>query len=302
MSDSFDVSVIIPTYNEGEKVAQCVAALQAQEFSGSFEVIVVDNGSTKNLPEVPSGDARFRMIREPTPGSYAARNSGLRIARGQIIAFTDSDCLPDPRWLEAAVAHLSREADAALLAGRIDVFFADPESPTPVELFERRFAFKQKESVRQGWAVTANLIVRRAVFDGVGEFDTRTFSGGDSEFTKRAVAAGFALRYADEAIVRHPARSSLSELSQMRRRHVGGFYRLSKSQPEFAEMFSMSGVLKDFLYPAKGAVLLGADLLHGRVAFGEAIKVMMVLTHTRVYRGWLKLLYRFGLKRSYERA
>lgn len=302
MSDSVDVSVIIPTYNEGEKVAQCVAALQAQKFSGSFEVIVVDNGSTKNLPEVPSDDARFRMIREPTPGSYAARNSGLRIARGRIIAFTDSDCLPDPLWLENAMRVFLENEAVSLIAGHIDVFPLHSHKPTSVELFEGRFAFRQMETVKQGWSVTANLIVRKRVIDEIGGFDVSGFSGGDSEFTKRAVSNGFQLSYQPNVTVRHPARRYIAELNQMRRRNVGGFYRLSKTNPEFADQFSFYGIAKDFVYPLKGAYVVISESLRGLINPIHAVKIIAVLTQTRFYRGFLKIKYRSGIVSSFERA
>jgi len=301
MNKTVDVSVIIPTYNEGDKVARCVEALRAQKFEGTFEVIVVDNGSTKNIPAVPVEDPRIRIIREPIPGSYAARNAGLLEARGSVIAFTDSDCLPHPKWIANGYRAFASDSEVDLIAGRIDIYFADPEKPTSVELFERRFSFRQSESVKQGWAVTANLFVRQSVFNEIGPFDTKTFSGGDSEFTKRASASGLRLTYEDDAVVLHPARRTLTEISKMRRRHVGGFYKLSTNQPEFADMFSIKGIAKDFAYPIKGGALLAADVFGGRAGPLEAGRIMLVLIHTRLYRGSLKLLYKFGLKKSYER-
>ncbi|MDZ5841074.1 glycosyltransferase [Stenotrophomonas maltophilia] len=296
-----DVSVIIPTYNEGHKVAKCVEALQAQIFNGTFEVIVVDNGSTHDNPTVPANDPRFSLITEPTPGSYSARNAGLGVASGTLIAFTDSDCVPDPAWLANAWAAFRDSPNISLVAGRIDIFFLDPEKPTSVELFERRFSFRQQESVQQGWAVTANLFVRREVFDRIGGFETKTFSGGDSEFTRRACANGLVMAYEDGAIVQHPARRTLAEINQLRRRHVGGFYRLSKTEQEFAEMFSFKGIAKDFLYPVKGAALVSKDVIARRSSAYDAVRIIGVLTHTRFYRGILKVMYKLNLKKSYER-
>ncbi|WP_079224037.1 glycosyltransferase [Stenotrophomonas maltophilia] len=296
-----DISVIIPTYNEGRKVAKCVEAIQAQIFDGNFEVIVVDNGSTRDIPTVPADDPRFRLIREVTPGSYSARNAGLDAATGTLIAFTDSDCIPDPAWLSNAWKAFQSSPNVSLIAGRIDIFFLDPERPTSVELFERRFSFRQRESVQQGWAVTANLFVRREVFEKLGKFETKTFSGGDSEFTRRACASGLVMAYEDGAMVQHPARRTLAEINQLRRRHVGGFYRLSKTEQEFAEMFSFTGIAKDFLYPVKGAALVSKDVIARRTSATDAIRVFGVLTHTRVYRGILKVLYKLNLKKSYER-
>ena len=199
-------SVVIPTYNEGDSLQLCLDALRKQTFQGSYQVIVVDNGSTVNIPEVDAADPLVKLVKEPTPGSYSARNTGIRHAEGEIIAFTDSDCIPDAGWLESADRVLAQDKDVALLAGRVRIFYEDARNPTAVELFENQYSFKQDENVKQGWAVTANVFVRRAVIDDIGVFNTATFSGGDSEFTRRAVEAGYQLAYSHDAAVQHPAR------------------------------------------------------------------------------------------------
>jgi GT2 family glycosyltransferase len=301
MSVSPDITVIIPTYNEGDKIARCLDALRQQTFAGSYEVLVVDNGSTRNLPVVPADDPKVCLLQEPKPGSYCARNAGIAQARGRILAFTDSDCLPDKDWLANAWRAFQQDPALALLAGRIDIYFEDAGKPTSVELYERRFAFRQAESVAQGWAVTANLIVRRDVIDAIGPFNTHTFSGGDSEFTQRAVGAGYRLGYGGAVVVQHPARRQLGEINQLRRRHVGGFYRLSRTQPEFASQFSATGIAKDFLYPAKGGLLLLKDIAGGRMGLGEGARILAVLAQTRWYRGLLKLAYKLRLKHDFER-
>ncbi|MEN5101812.1 glycosyltransferase family A protein [Stenotrophomonas sp. TWI809] len=295
-----DVTVVIPTYNDGKRVSMCVDALRKQSYQGSFEVIVVDNGSSRDVAKFAQDDPIARVVSEPEAGSYSARNAGIRQARGRIIAFTDSDCLPGPNWLKAAVDMIDG-GSADLVAGRVEIFFKDPARPTSVELYEHRFSFRQHESVPQGWAVTANLVVKASVFDAIGPFNAKTFSGGDAEFTRRAVNAGFKLQYGHEASLAHPARRTLAEISQMRRRHVGGFYRLSKTDASYSSMFSAKGILKDIAYPAKAAALLAKDVAEGTQTLWRSIRVLLVVSHTRWYRAALKIGYATGLKRSYER-
>lgn len=114
------VSVIIPTYNDSERCVRCLRALAEQEFPRSeFEILVVDNGSDpqlrlpSNLPE----DLQVTLVVELSPGSYAARNRGIREARGDILASTDSDCLPSRTWLSTAFAVLNEKAHDVVLAG-----------------------------------------------------------------------------------------------------------------------------------------------------------------------------------------
>src|ERR1041385_8126335 len=104
------VSVIIPVWNDPERLTKCLDALRKQTYPAhSYEIIVVDNGSAVPVDRVVASYGHARVVHEQRVGSYAARNSGLKVARGQVIAFTDADCLPAPDWIEKGVAHLKRE-------------------------------------------------------------------------------------------------------------------------------------------------------------------------------------------------
>jgi glycosyltransferase involved in cell wall biosynthesis len=90
------LSVIVPVWNDESRIGQCIDALKRQSLdSALFEIIVVDNGSTDSTATVVSRYTNVVLLYEPQPGSYAARNTGLRHARGEYVAFTDSDCVPE---------------------------------------------------------------------------------------------------------------------------------------------------------------------------------------------------------------
>src|SRR6266487_4362467 len=78
------VSVIVPTYNDARSLRSCLSAIESQKLSGSFETIVVDNGSAQSLDEVRAAFPNIIFLYEETPGSYGARNAGIAIARGEI--------------------------------------------------------------------------------------------------------------------------------------------------------------------------------------------------------------------------
>src|ERR1041385_9155423 len=105
-----DVSVVIPVLGDAERLALCLDALDRQTLPANrFEVIVVDNASDRDeaiAAVVAEHAPRFRLLHEPRPGSYAARNRAIADARGTIIAFTDADCIPRPDWLERGIAAL----------------------------------------------------------------------------------------------------------------------------------------------------------------------------------------------------
>jgi len=161
-------------------------------------------------------------IREPKPGSYAARNRGIEASRAEVLGFTDADCVPADTWLERGVRAVQRLSGPGSVAGKIEITFHDPEKRTAAELFESVVAFRQKSYVEWGFAVTANLFTTRATVDCVGLFDERLMSGGDIEWGRRLRAQGLTLEYADDARVLHVARRTLGELCRKAVRVAGG--------------------------------------------------------------------------------
>lgn len=220
----FRVSVIIPVLDDFERLAKCLAALAAQTWDlGALEVIVVDNGSRGDVSEVTKPFPFVRLAKEPTPGSYAARNAGLELVTGNVIAFTDSDCVPEPNWVERGVDAVQRLGPNVVVGGQVVLFPREPERPTLAEAFELAVGFSQQLYVEQKhYAVTANLFTTPHVFARVGRFDAKLKSGGDKEWGTRAFAAGVTLVYDENTVVRHPARRSMQELLHKRARVVGG--------------------------------------------------------------------------------
>ena len=101
------VSVIIPVYNDSERLKLCLEALENQTYSKDlYEVIVVDNASEEDIKSIVGQFSQAKYTYESQSGSYVARNKGISIARGEILAFTDSDCIPASDWIEKGVANL----------------------------------------------------------------------------------------------------------------------------------------------------------------------------------------------------
>jgi glycosyltransferase involved in cell wall biosynthesis len=228
---STSVSIIIPARNDHQRLRRCLEALKKQiEAHGSAELILADNGSSPSLEDIASEFGAVYLAC-PHGGSYAARNAAIGVATGAVIAFTDADCLPSADWLGRGVTVI-HDGSADILAGRVEVFPEDPMAPTAAELYEMAFAFPQQAYVaRDGFGVTANLFVRREVFDAIGIFDQVLFSGGDREWGRRATTAGWRLSYHSACVVRHPARRTVPELEQKINRVVQGLYRVDLLGP-----------------------------------------------------------------------
>jgi glycosyltransferase involved in cell wall biosynthesis len=222
------VSVIIPVYNDAAGLKSCLEALENQTYPKSHnEVIVVDNAS-HNSPEIEDIVRQYHQATytyQTIPGSYAARNQGISIARGEIIAFTDADCIPYSNWLERGVNNLLNVPNCGLVAGKIDLFFQNPKSPTFVELYESITAFPQEKLLKnQKGGATANVFTFKEVINCVGDFNPTLKSNGDLEWGQRVFAKGYQQVYADDVCVAHRARSSLSQLYQRTIRLAGGIY------------------------------------------------------------------------------
>ena len=219
-ADLPNVSVVVPVRDGAGALAGCLAALAAQTYPpGRVEVIVVDDGSTEDLAPAVPDDPRFRLLVQAPAGSYAARNAALAVASGEVCAFTDGDCLPEPTWLARAVEALDAPTPVDMVGGAVRLYFRDaaggldgvPGSGT--ELYEAHHAFPQERYVTaERFAVTANMVVRRSSLDRAGPFDARLLSRGDAEFGQRLARGGGSQRYAPAAVVRHPARASWPEL------------------------------------------------------------------------------------------
>ncbi len=230
------VSVIIPVYNDGERLHLCLQALAQQTYlKDRYEVIVVDNGSdaTANIKGIveqfESAIAEF----ESTPGSYAARNKGLSVAKGEAIAFTDADCIPSPDWIEKGVNHLQQVSNCGFVGGEIEIFWRDPNQPSTVELYESVLAFRQQDCIeKHHYSVTANLFTWKKIVETVGVFNSQLKSNGDIEWGNRVYAQGYQQVYAEDVRVAHPALYSFKQLRQKVIRYAGGAYD-RRHQPEY---------------------------------------------------------------------
>jgi GT2 family glycosyltransferase len=226
-----DVSVIIPVLNQADELMRCLHALEAQTYrNGRFEVVVVDNGSDPPIGQLNEHFPFVRCIREPKPGSYAARNRGIEASQAELLAFTDADCVPADTWIERGIRAVQRLSAPGSVAGKIELTFHDPRKRTAAELFESVFGLPQKTYVEWGFGATANLFTTRATMDRVGLFDERLMSCGDAEWGHRLRPQGLAQEYADDVRVVHGARLTLGQLFQKAVRVAGGVQQTAEQE------------------------------------------------------------------------
>ena len=289
------VSVIVPVWNDAERLGACLQALEAQTYAGElFEVIVVDNDPSEGtgedcqrIAQVVSGNAHARVVHETRPGSYAARNTGVAAAQGEIIAFTDADCIPAPDWIERGVAHLTAlEANCAVVAGHIEIFPRSASQPNAVEQYEVLIALAQKEFVRKySFGATANLFTFREVLARAGTFLAEVKSGGDLEWGRRVTGYGYKLEYCEKARVLHPARASFAELYNKIVRVAGGHHDLKRLKGRTYLEFERSWPL-DLVPPVRAMAQIMRE--PSLVRWRDRIKVCSVLCFVRFVQAFEK--------------
>lgn len=273
------VSVIIPHYNDLERLDRCLDALVRQTLvRDSFEIIVADNMSPQGIDDVRRVvNDRAKVIVARERGAGPARNAGVAESQGEVLAFIDSDCLPHAQWLEAGLEGLQ---DFDFVGGRVDVFVEGGGQPNAAEAFERAFAFDFKTYIqRKGFTGSGNMFCPRSIFDAVGGF--RSTVSEDVEWSHRARGLGYRLGYCQNAIVGHPARADWAQLR-------GKWHRVNR------ESFALSGragfgrvrwVLKALALPASAVAHTPKVLFSGRLESGrERLLALYMLYRLRLWR------------------
>jgi glycosyltransferase involved in cell wall biosynthesis len=199
------VSIVVPVYNTARHLEACLAALRAQDFpAGAYEILMVDNNSTDRSAAILARAEGIRALHQPVQGSYAARNLAVREARGEIIAFTDSDCLPARDWLRTITAAFDDPAVELVLGRRLPAregglvgLLADYEHHKDVLVFSG-----DDPNVYYGF--TNNLATRRSTLERFGPFVERP-RGADTIFVRRVVegAGTNVVRYLPAMVVTH---------------------------------------------------------------------------------------------------
>jgi glycosyltransferase involved in cell wall biosynthesis len=230
------VSVIIPAYNDERGIQLTLASLQRQDYpTDRWEIIVVDNNSSDQTKAkailFQDSIGMLTVVTEEKQSSYAARNKGIDFAKGDILAFIDSDMTVGSDWISRGVADISHE-QADYVGCRVDIY-TNGSPPSISEIYNQRTGFRIKDYMEQsGFAGAGNLFVKRDVIKKLGPFDARLVSGGDKEFGRRVKNAGLKMYYSDHNVMRHPARSSLRSLLKKNMRIAMGSVDLKYYYPE----------------------------------------------------------------------
>ena len=200
------VSIVVPTYRRPGALGDCLAALAAlTRPPGRLEVVVVDDGGGLPLDEVvaPYREAlSLSLLRQPRSGPAAARNLGAREAGGEILAFVDDDCRPEPSWLAVLVERLSGEARCAV-GGRTVTGGGSRYAAVSQLVADIVYSYYDADPEDGRFLASNNLALRAADFRALGGFDERFRCAEDRDLCDRLRASGHRLVFLPGAVVRH---------------------------------------------------------------------------------------------------
>jgi glycosyltransferase involved in cell wall biosynthesis len=219
------ISLIICTRNRASQLANCLKSLLLIECQEPWELVIVDNGSTDNTSNVieqfrTSFTGQLAVVMENLPGLARARNRGWRAAKGELIAFTDDDCYPDPKFLQSCIECFAEDAKLGFIGGRILL-----HDPTDYRITIQESEEKQKIPVRSfinpGLIQGANFACRREALESVNGFDELLGAGTkfpceDVDILARMSGSGWLGEYDPRPLVyHHHQRKTAAEAAQL---------------------------------------------------------------------------------------
>jgi GT2 family glycosyltransferase len=207
------VAVVICTRNRDDKIANAVRSVLANTYP-SFDLTIIDQSTTdatrRIVESIADDDSRVHYHHREEPGLSRAYNTGIGETSGEILAFTDDDCIAGTDWIERIVTAFRSEPDAELLYG--NVVALGEADPDPAKTPSLEFSTPERLSRRDGFRVAgmgANFAARRSLFDRVGPFDTVLGGGGplrssqDFDLGYRAYKQGCVTLLRPEVLIQH---------------------------------------------------------------------------------------------------
>jgi glycosyltransferase involved in cell wall biosynthesis len=262
------ISVVVCSYNGAATLDGCLCSLMELDYP-DYEVILVDDGSTDETPEIAARYPQVIVHRQRNLGLSAARNAGAELAQGEIVAYTDSDCVTDPDWLYYLALGMQDQGMDAIGGPNIPppddgwvarCVAASPGGPSHVMIDDRL-----AEHIPG-----CNMAFRRDHLLALGGFDPQFRQAGDDvDLCWRWLDAGLKIGYAPTALVWHHRRNTVSAYLKQQKGYGRAEAMLMLKHPERFTAHGYS-LWRGTIYGdgAVGLATLPPVIYHGR--FGTA--------------------------------
>lgn len=279
-------SIIIPTYNRPQQLANCLEAISRIDYPRDrFEVIVVDDGSTTSLDFViapEQQDLNLTLLTQPNSGAAIARNTGAKQAKGEFLVFTDDDCLPDPHWLQAFANHLSTSPNT-LVGGAVVNNLPNNFYATASQMLLDYVYLSYNSNPNQARFFTSNNIAISVVqFHSIGGFACNfKIASEDREFCQRWLECGYKMSYIPSALVKHNHALTLGSFWRQHFNYGRGAFRFyqtkSGSNEKPKTMQSLGYYLNLLVYPWSQKITWSTLLLTGLFILSQVATTIGIL-------------------------
>jgi glycosyltransferase involved in cell wall biosynthesis len=279
------LSVVMPTRNRGGRIVPAVESVLRQAAC-DFELVLVDqstDGASAAALRASGLDTTRQLVyqRSTSVGISRARNEGIARCQGQIIAFTDDDCIVPGDWLESYAALLAREPEAGIAFGPL-IAAQDEKSGWTPEFHPVREGFVSPTGdVKRSLGLGANFVVRRSVVESVGPFDAilgtgSVFGAGeDTDFAYRALRRGHAVYITRRPAVQHYGQRKGEDLLRARQAYAAGMVAMAMKHVRCGDARMLRPVLDVF---GKGVRDGTRRMLNGRRPSGYRMCLWVMQT------------------------
>lgn len=268
------VTIIIPVRNEEKTIKRCLDSILALDYP-NFEVIIINDGSTDRTGEILQGylsnQKKIKIIESEGVGPSEARNLGIKLARGEFVAFTDADCIVHKEWLNELLKGFTDENVVGVGGNQLS-----PEDETyfgrDVQNFMKMIGFMTHYIKKDGFTIvesknnpTCNEMYRRKIFYEVGGFLSGFWPGEDTELDYRIKKKGYKLSHNPRAIVYHYRSENIREYRKMMHNYGKaqaylikkyGFFRRIHYVPIVTLVFLITEVFIFLKFPFMGILLM----------------------------------------------
>jgi len=249
------VSIVIPAYNSQKTIAQSIEYCLSQTYEACrLETFIVDDGSSDGTAEIIK-KYPVKYIYQNNRGPAAARNAGWRGASGEIVCFTDSDCVPEKDWVKKMVEKYTSETIGAV-GGSYDI--RNKESLLAECIHEEILQRHRQIPFETDYLGSFNVSYRRKVLEEVGGFKSsfKNASGEDNDLSYRVRKAGYRLIFDESIKVGHYHQTKLFKYLKEQYRH--GYWRmmLYRFHPDMMKGDSYAG-MSDFVQPPLAMGIIG---------------------------------------------
>jgi len=238
MNELPQVSVVIPAFNCQKTISQTIQALLRQSYKGLIEIVVVDDGSTDDTKKIIQGFPMVKYVYQNNAGPAKARNRGFETSKGQVVFFTDSDCIPHQDWIETMLEGFEG-ARVSVVCGSYGIVNRENLLARCIHQEIRFRHLKLMPEYPKAFG-SYNFCILRRVFDEVGGFDAsyRRASGEDNDLSYKVLKKGYKIRFQKEALVDHHHPERLGKYLREQFQH--GFWRVKMYQ-EHPQMIQGDG-------------------------------------------------------------